>query len=422
MSPVREAEVRIERLGSGGDGIAQHPGGPLFVPLTLPGERWRVRLGPPGSAARRAVPLERLDGPPRAEPICPFFGRCGGCVLQHLPPADYTAFKRQRVAEALSRRGLADVPVLEPLTAPVASRRRLRLAVLRRNRDQLLGFRARGTARVEPIDRCPIALPVLSTLLSRLAAALARTLAGPLTELTLTAVDNGIDLVLTADRDPAQAERLSLPAMAETLDLVRISWLHRGQAEPLVIRRQPTIVFGETPVPFPPAAFLQATSFGEHHLAAAVETAAAGCRRALDLYAGLGPLALALARRSVTVRAVESDAAATAALSTARSRHPGLSVETRDLARRPLAGPELKGIDLVILDPPRAGAAEQVEALARSSVPRIVYASCDPASFARDARTLVDGGYSLGPVQPIDQFLYSAEVELVATFQRHSRG
>jgi 23S rRNA (uracil1939-C5)-methyltransferase len=422
--PPAERELTIVALGAAGDGIAESADGRVYVPWALPGERWRARLDrelPQGGW--RATPLACLAEAPRAKPPCPHFGRCGGCRLQHLPPDLYAAHKRARIVEALARRGLPGEVVGEARVAPPASRRRLRLGLARSGRRLLLGFRERGSRRLEPVDACPIARPELAGALPALALELAAALGAPEpAELSLTLTDTGLDLLLHTDRRAASpAERRRLPAAADRLDLARVSWaVGDGPPEPIVVRRRPVVRFGAVAVEPPAGAFLQPTAWGDAALAETVAGWAQEARRAVDLFAGVGTLTFALAAGGRQVRAAEGDPASAAALRQAASAagFGGVTAAARDLARRPLAAAELKGIDLAVLDPPRAGASEQARELAASPVPRVVYASCSPESFARDARTLVDHGLALLEVRPIDQFLYSAEVELVARFGR----
>jgi 23S rRNA (uracil1939-C5)-methyltransferase len=418
-----ELEVTVTALGAAGDGIAETPAGRIYLPLALPGERWRVRLAQKLPQGWRAEPLACLAPVLRAEPVCPHFGRCGGCRLQHLPPELYALHKRARIVEALARRGLPTAVVGEVRITPPASRRRVRLGLARAGRRLQLGFRARGSHRLELVTACPIACPELVEALPGLAEGLAAALAAPLPEeasLTLTAT--GIDLLLHARRPPSPDERQRLAALAAALDLARIGWAEgeRATPEPIAVCRPPVVRLAGIPVEPPPGAFLQATAFGEATLGAAVAAWGEGAARAVDLFAGIGTLTFALAGTARRVHAYEGDAASAAALRRAAgaARLGHVAVEVRDLARRPLAPAELKGCDLVVLDPPRAGAAEQAGALAAASVPRVIHASCHPESFARDARTLVDGGFELVEVQPVDQFLYAAEVELVALFVR----
>lgn len=411
-------EVAVTRLGAAGDGVGETAAGRVYLPGGLPGERWRVRLAGRVAEGWRADPLLCLEPMPRAEPVCPHFGRCGGCRLQHLPAESYAAHKRERIVTALARRGLEAAQVTPIALAPLGSRRRLRLKLARIGGRLRLALRARGSHRPEPIDVCPIARPELQALVGPLASGLEAALAPPWPgELSLAATDTGVDAVLWADREPTFAERERLAALADALDLARLSW---GADEPLVVRRTPVLTLSGVAIEPPPGAFLQATAFGEATLAAAVAAWSEGCRRAVDLFAGVGTLSFAVHPDVRGLRALEADAAALAALrrAAARARRSGITAEARDLDRRPLAGAELKGCDLAILDPPRRGAAAQVAALAAAGVPRVIYASCGPESFARDARCLSDGGLELAEVRPVDQFLFSAEIELVALFRR----
>ena len=416
-----ECEVEIEALGAAGDGVAHTAGGRVFVPLALPGERWRIRLERRIAEGWTAIPVACLADVARATPVCPHFGRCGGCRLQHLPDDLYIAQRRDRIVGALQRRGISTGVIADVRTAPLGSRRRLRLGFARDGGRPLLGFRRRGSHRLEPITVCPIARPELAELVRVLADPLAAALGRPdPAEVSLTLAASGIDLLLHAARPPQSAERQRLADLADRLDLARIAWAACSEPEPIVTRRQPAVVLGGVTVNVPPGAFLQATAFGERELAAAVADWSVGAARAVDLYAGLGTLTFGLAERLGSVLAVEGDATAAGALrrAAATARLTGVRVEIRDLARRPLVAAELRGVDLAVLDPPRAGASEQVRQLAAAAVPLVIYASCSPESFARDARVLLEAGYALLELRPIDQFRYAAEVELIALFAR----
>jgi 23S rRNA (uracil1939-C5)-methyltransferase len=257
-----------------------------------------------------------------------------------------------------------------------------------------------------------VARPALVSLFGPLRAVVSRLAAAG--EVLLTETRAGLDLGLELAALDLGA-RQDLANGAEQLDLARVAL----RDEPVIVRRAPWVELAGTPVPVPPGAFLQATAEGEAALRAAVAAAVGPGQRTIDLYSGLGTLGLAaLQAGAAAVHAVEADRAACAAL--VSTRRAGLTVEQRDLERRPLVAQELRSFDTALLDPPRAGARPQVEHLARSQVQLVVYAACDPASFARDARILVDGGFELSEVQPIDQFLWSAEIELVAAFRRRA--
>jgi 23S rRNA (uracil1939-C5)-methyltransferase len=391
----------------------------VFVPGALPGERWRIR--PAARDGPRATAVTCLTPVARHEPVCLHFGRCGGCRLQHLTPEDYAAFKRQRIVDALGRQRLPTAAVAPVRIGPPASRRRLRLALMRSGGALRLGLRERSGHAVVPIEMCAVAHPALVALLAPLAEALAAWLAAPWpVEASLTLTATGIDLLLHASRPPRTEERVAAPRLAETLDLARLAWqVAAAPAEPLVTLRPPVVHLSGTIVELPPGAFLQATAFGEAELADAVTKWSEGARTAVDLYAGIGTLTFALAGRVRRLLACEADPAAVAALRRAAADR-NVTVSRRDLARRPLQPVELDH-DLVVLDPPRAGAAAQCAALAASAVRCVIYASCHPESFARDARTLLEGGLALVELRPIDQFLFSTETELIALFARRPR-
>ncbi|SNB63346.1 23S rRNA m(5)U-1939 methyltransferase [Arboricoccus pini] len=416
---TREATLTIERLGTGGDGIAHLEGRPVFVPFTLPGETWRVVLQEGG--AWRGRPLERLGEPvARAEPSCPHFTRCGGCLLQHLPDPLYDEFKRQRVIEPLRQARIDhSVPALLA-RSPQASRRRVRLAYARRGGRLLLGYRALRSHDIVPIATCPISLPVIQDLLPPLTGLLT-SLGGEIREgeVVVTATHTGLDVRLGGVEARSLEQRERLAAFADTWDLARLTVAsERGAAEAIVTRRPPVLRFGTTLVTLPLASFLQATEAGEAALQAAVADWLPDRTRVVDLYAGLGTLTLPIATRCERLDLVEGDADASAACARAIAAYPRLQARCRDLEADPLEAAELAPFDAAVLDPPRSGAARQVERLAKASLDRIVYVSCHPGSFARDAQHLQAAGFELVALRPVDQFLFAPEVELAALFLR----
>ena len=414
-------ELDIDAIGAQGDGLAAHEGGRLFVPYTVPGDRVRAQLEGKGRA--RVVDWLK-PGPRRQTPPCPHFGpgKCGGCALQHLDDESYTAWKIERAREALARAGLPELP-LQPLarTKP-GGRRRAEFAAAITPRGTTLGFHVRASHDIVAIGPCPVLVPELEALLPALRDFVGRAFA-PAVDVMATHADGGIDLVFTSSREPDRAVRERLAAFAEAADLARIAWRRTkaGTPEIMIQRRPVRAIFGAIAVDLPPAAFLQASLAGERAIQAAVGTATAGARRLADLYAGCGSIALTLADRQRRLYAVDSDRAQVQALEAA-ARRAGLGsqmrTETRDLVRRPLTPDELAPFDAVIFDPPREGAAAQAAALAASRVPVIAAVSCDPTTFARDARLLAGGGYRLTSLTPIDQFLWSPHLELVGEFRR----
>ena len=427
MTPKPErgaiVELEITAIGAAGDGMAVHGGESCFVPYTLPGDRVRAAITGRRGGALAAETVERLaDGPRRAEPACRHFGDCGGCALQHLDDDFYAGWKRELVTAALARRGLRDVPVEAPLRVPAGARRRASILAVRRKAEVLLGFRGRRSHRVVDLRECPVLDPMLVALLAPLRVLFAQLLSpGQRAEALVTVVAMGIDLVLSGP-EPGLVEREAIAGFAADHDISRVSW-RTADGEPpetVVQRRAAQAVFGGVAVDLPPGAFLQPSAAGEDALSGAVVAATAGAGHVADLYAGCGAFGFALAGHA-RVHAVEGDAAMAGAITAAAAR-AGLAgrvtAETRDLDRLPLLAGELARFDAVVFDPPRAGARRQAEALANSGVPLVVAVSCHPGSFARDARILVDGGYRIERILPLDQFLWSPHVELVAVFRR----
>ncbi|MFQ5565258.1 MAG: class I SAM-dependent RNA methyltransferase [Paracoccaceae bacterium] len=404
-------EVEIESLGARGDGVAE--GGALYVPYTLPGERVRVvRHGDRASAEAVLTP-----SPERVRPVCPHFGACGGCSLQHASEKFIALWKRDLIAAALAARGIAKAAIRPTVTSPPEARRRITVAARRTRKGVVIGFHAPAAATIVPIETCAVAEPALIAALPGLEE-LAGLAASRKSEvrLTLTLTDGGIDVAVTGARaidGPAQA---LLAGVAARAGIARLGW----NGEVVATMRTPEVTLGRARVVPPPGGFLQPTRAGEAALVAAVGEAVGGAGRIIDLFAGSGTFALALAEQA-EVLAVEGEAAALSALDSAWRATPGLKrvrCEHRDLVHRPLLPAEFKGVGAVVADPPRAGARGQAEQLARARVPRLAMVSCNPATFARDARILIDGGYRLDWVQPVDQFRWSAHVELVAGFRR----
>lgn len=407
----------IERLGQRGEGVAA---GPVYVPDALPGERVLAMVD-----GDRGTRLDLLTASPdRQPPICPYFGTCGGCAVQSLAAAPYAAWKRDLVVTALSMAGVP-ATVLPLVDAHGEGRRRATFHVraaagpnVLAARPPVVGYmRARAHEIIE-IAACPILSPRLDGALRAaraLAAALRET--GKALDILVTASEGGLDIDVRGCGPLDASATARAVAVADAHDLARLS----NHGEVLVGRRPPSLAMGRASVVIPPKAFLQATERGEEVLAHAVRDRVAAARRVLDLFAGVGTFTLRLAE-AATVHAADGDPSALAALAraarAARDVLNPVTVETRDLFRRPFSPAELAVFDAVVFDPPRAGAAAQASALAASAVPTIVAVSCHPASFARDAATLIAGGYRLDPVLPVDQFRYAAHVELVAVFRR----
>ena len=410
--------LTIARLGSRGDGIAETPGGPIYVPYALPGETVEVEDWHGHPDRRRLLRVEKASRE-RIAPICPHFGLCGGCAVQHWDWGHYRAWKRDLVIAALAQVGIA-TDVDDLVDAYGEGRRRIVLHARRGTHDVLeVGFAALHAHAIVPIDRCPVTAPGLDGAIEAawaIAEAL-RPTAKPL-DIHATATDAGIDIDVRGSGPLAPQEALALAHIAEAHRLARIT----RHGELIAQRAVPTVTMGRASVAIPPGAFLQATAEGEAQLSHLVLRQIGDAKSVADLFAGVGPFALRLAERARVV-AADLDEAAVAALRQAAQKTRGLkpvNVETRDLFRRPFLARELAELrlDAVVFDPPRQGADVQAHELATSRVPLVVAVSCNPATFARDARTLLDGGYRLTEVTPVDQFRYSYHVEIVARFAR----
>jgi 23S rRNA (uracil1939-C5)-methyltransferase len=396
--------LTVERLGHRGDGI----GAGLFVPGALPGE---TVAGEAEGGRLRDVRI-LAPSPERVRPPCPHARGCGGCTMQHAADPLVARWKEAIVAGALEGQGLT-APVRPILTSPPRSRRRATFHGRRTRGGAIVGFHARGSAALVATPECLLVTPALRAALPGLAALVrAGASRGGELALTVTETATGPDVAVTGGKPAAAPLRRDLAAIAETHGIARLTW----DGETVALRAPPRIALGPAQVELPPGAFLQATAAGEADLVAAVRAATAGAARIADLFAGCGTFALPLAA-AAEVHAVEGDAAMAAALQRAARGAAGLrrvTVEARDLFRRPLEPDELAGFAAVVIDPPRAGAEAQTARIARARVPVVAMVACNPASFARDARLLAAAGYRLDWVQPVDQFRWSPHVELVA--------
>jgi 23S rRNA (uracil1939-C5)-methyltransferase len=404
----------IDHVGHFGDGVALAGGQSVYVPYTLGGETVEVAAVPGRHPDRR-----RLLAVERASPFCQHFGVCGGCAIQHWETERYRAWKRDLVVGTLAQAKL-DCEVDPLLDAHGRGRRRITLHARMGTHDVLkVGFAAASSHEIVPIDQCPILDPALGGALEA-AWAIAEPLrpAGKPLDIQITATDTGLDVDVRGS-GPLPAKMIT--ALSRVAEAHRLARLTR-HGELVLMRAPPSIMIGAARVVLPPGSFLQATIAGEEALAALAGGHCGRARHIADLFCGVGPFALRLAANS-KISAFDSDAGAIEALQKAAKATPGLKpvkAEARDLFRRPLMPPELRDYDAVVFDPPRQGAQAQAEQLAASKVPLVVAVSCNAATFARDARILVDGGYRLEAVTPVDQFRHTPHVELVAKFSRKS--
>ena len=400
--------LEIERLGQRGEGVARVSGRAVFVPLALAGERVLAEV-----EGERGRLLEILSpSPDRIAPICKHYGVCGGCAVQTLSPPAYAAWKHRLVATALANAGIS-AEVAPLVDAHGAGRRR----VVFHARDVAVGFMEARAHKIVEIDACPLLENGLAPALGA-ARALARALksAGKPLDIAVTASSEGLDIDLRGCGALEEEEARALVALAEALDLARLS--NHGRI--LAFRRRPTIKIGKAKLSPPPGAFLQATAQGEEEISRLAMQGVGKAKRVADLFCGSGAFALRLcevARVDAFDENVEAIAALQEAARTLTGAKP-LEAHRRNLFDNPLRADELEIFDAVVFDPPRVGAAAQAGELARSKVPIAVAVSCNAQSFARDAKLLIDGGFALERVTPIDQFRYAAHVELVAVFKR----
>lgn len=402
-------KLTIERLGHLGDGIAA---GPVFAPMALPGEVVEGDV----VEGRMVTPKIVEPSPHRVKPSCPHYRACGGCALMHASDDFVAGWKAEIVRNALAAQGL-EASFRTVITSARKSRRRATLAGRRTKKGALVGFHGRASGTIVEIPGCQllhpdlmICLPVL-TEVTMVGASRKGELA-----LTVTRTEGGVDLSVSGGKPLEQSLFSDLAKLAERAGLARLTW----DGEPVANRHPAAQRFGRAMVVPPAGAFLQATADGETALVTAVREAVGDAGRIIDLFAGSGTFALPLAERA-EVHAVEGEASMLAALDAGWRQAQGLhkvTTETRDLFRRPLMPDELKRFDAAVIDPPRAGGEAQMRELSVSNVPVIAAVSCNPVTFARDARILTEAGYRIDWVQVVDQFRWSPHVELVARFGR----
>jgi 23S rRNA (uracil1939-C5)-methyltransferase len=422
-----EIELTIESLGARGDGVGRGAdGAPVFVAGALAGEKVRVRLLP--EKGRAALVAVCDPAPSRAAPPCPHFLDCGGCAAQHMNDGTYENWKRGLVVEALARAGVA-ANVGPVFRVPAASRRRARFFAARVGKSAVIGFQAVASHRIVDMSACPALEPALFALVAPLRAFFADVLApGTRAEAEAQVVNGALDVVMRLARPLDRALNDKLLRLAGEAKIARIGWQRLrkgrgpgGEVEPVAQFAPVQAVFGGMKAALPPLAFLQASRAGEAALVAAVLARIEDGARIADLYAGAGTFTLPLTARAKRVAAFDGAADLVAALEqAARSGGVGerVAATARDLERRPLRAQELEGFDTVVFDPPRGGAEAQTRQIAESKVRNVVAVSCNPVSFARDAKILIDGGFEIGPVMPVDQFVWTRHMELVAGFTR----
>jgi 23S rRNA (uracil1939-C5)-methyltransferase len=414
---VAETErLAIDHVGHRGDGVAMSGGQSIYVPYTLGGETIEAETIAGHPDRRRLIKVE-IASPERIAPFCIHFGVCGGCAIQHWESERYRAWKRDIVVTTLSQAGI-DCEVAPLIDAHGLGRRRITLHARMGTHDVLkVGFAAANSHDIIPIDRCPILDPHLDGAIEA-AWAVAEPLIsiGKPLDIQITATESGLDVDVRGSGPVSTKLIAKLSDVAQQHRLARLT----RHGELVLLRTPPVVSIGAAQVALPPGSFLQATVAGEETLASLVSDHCKRGKHIADLFCGVGPFALRLATKS-RVAAFDSDAGSIAALQKAATSTSGLKplkAETRDLFRRPLMPQELRDYDTVVFDPPRQGAQAQVTQLAASRIQVVVAVSCNVTTFARDAKILIDGGYKIEGVTPVDQFRHTPHVELVARFRR----
>lgn len=421
------AEVRIERIGSEGDGIARLPdGAPLYIRGALPDEIVRARpVAPRGEGWAAEVESISTTSPDRISPPCAHFGLCGGCTLQHWQDSAYTEWKAGLLRQALRRAGYTN-PRLSPIVrTPPGARRCVDLALRRTENGVAVGLHERRSDRVVDVRSCLVMHPIVFGLLDPLREVLPM-LNGLHRAGTacINLLDCGPDLLLRTDAALSTGDRGRLADFARAHNLPRIAWSQGdNEAEPVCVLHPPRIRFGDVDVMPPPGAFLQASADGERAIVASVLAGLPVATRRMqvaEFYAGCGTITFALTKQA-RVTAWEGNLAAADALDAAARKGNlagQISVQRRDLARQPVPAQALSSYAAAVLDPPHAGAPAQLAQIAAAFLSRVIYVSCNPAALARDARLLREAGYQIVTATPIDQFLWSAELESVVVFAR----
>lgn len=413
-------ETTIETVGAGGDGVGQHDGRPVYVPKTAPGDRVRVRAEKKSDAYYGQVLKLEAASAARVAAPCPHYEDCGGCAFQHISRAAYQDWKAAKVRTVLERAGIVPEIWEDPAFLIAATRRRTTMAVLRTGETFLMGYHAPRSHRVVPVDACLILDSLLDRKIEAIKPFIQRIApSGKALDFTIQMIDGAFDVVLTGAWRSGDFFSLNqneaLAKLINDMGVARVSLREKESDEAEMILSQGPVMkrFGALRVALPPGAFLQASEAGEAALCDFVLVHTRGFKRVADLFCGSGTFTGPLLEGGAEVYAADSEEEAIAAL-----KHPRLRAERRNLFKEPLNLTELARFEAVVIDPPRAGAKDQFDALAQSGLRTIVSISCNPVTFARDARILLDGGYTLKSLKLIDQFVWSAHVEVAGAFVR----
>ncbi len=416
-------KLKIEEIGAGGDGIGHQDNEKYYVPFTAPGDIVFAKINKKQGDGYLADLVEIIEpSSHRIKARCKHFGTCGGCNLQQVDNDFLSDWKSSLIPKSLDLAGITDYTINPTITSPEYSRRRVEFVASKRKKGVMIGYHVRKSHQIFDVGECPLITPTLKALIQPMRQMLGGIMPrNSQARLTLTDCDNGPDLKITTEQEISLKIREDIAAFANEHKLSRVSWYDKTSAiEEIICALKPTeILMGGIPVPLSSGGFLQATQEGQESLIGLTMDQLEPDTRILDLFAGCGSFSLPATQKVSSVVAVENEAGLVSSLTHAANKHM-LSVKAlqRDLFRQPLTPNELDEFDCIVIDPPRAGATAQVQEIALSNVEKIIFISCNPASFARDARRLLDAGYVMHDITPIDQFRWSHHVELFTTFTK----
>ncbi len=415
--------LEIEEVGVNGDGVSHHEGRPWYIPFSATGDVLNVRQT---ESRGRGFVGEIVDiqgaSSDRIKPACRHFGTCGGCNLQHISAPALSDWKQGRIRQALEKAGL-ETPVIHPtITSSEHSRRRVEFVASKRKKGVMIGYHLRRSHQIFDVGDCPVLTPDLLSLVKPMRHMLSKIMPrNSQARLTLTRTINGPDLLISGTLTDDLTMRETVAEFGHEAKLCRIAIFDETEKrlEVIAAAKPPLIQIGDHQVALPPGGFLQATEEGQETLISLMLEALPSDAKILDLFCGCGSFTLPASDKARSVHGIEGDESRVNALRmTVNSQMLPVSVETRDLFRRPLMPQEFLPFDTVVIDPPRAGAAAQITELAQSTIQKVIFISCNPTSFARDAKTLCDAGFNLGAITPIDQFRWSPHTELFAVLER----
>lgn len=415
-------KVTIEELGGRGDGIFRENGKVVYVPYSAPGDIADVKLNGQKGRLRHI----HKNSPHRGNAVCSHFTKCGGCALQHIEMDYYKNWKEGLIRTALSNQGVSNMLINALEVSPIGSRRRTTLqAIGRGSGDLVLGYAEKNSHNLVDVHNCPILMPDIVKFIAPLKVFLSGLLdKKQKMTIQITCGDNGLDVVFKGKGEVDLKLRMELAEFAQSNDLARVSWYDSSRKTPyyemLAERRKPYVKFNGSKVFFPEGAFLQATEHGQKTLTRIMLDGIKGANRVVDLFSGCGTFTVAAAKIA-NVHAVENNKDMLAALKNSANQAHDIklvSTELRDLFLRPLLPHELNEFDVAIIDPPRAGAKHQMQEIINSDIKKLVMISCNPITFSRDVQNLADAGFSMGPITPVDQFLFSPHLEIIAVFER----